>query len=95
MKYSSSVANVVVTFNLHKKINTFQIYEEWYAREKFQAFKIRIYDDDSITGWLDILYKKEDRKINIRLYPTGKGFISGAKSEEEARQTLDKFVSEL
>ena len=94
-KYKYFVANVIVAFDLGRKVDTIALYQKWAYEGKLQDFKVFIYDDERSSGWLDVQPRNAERNIKIRLYMSGKGMVVGARTEEEALQHLDAFADAL
>jgi len=95
LPFSYRVANVVVSFDLHRRVDTIRLYEKWRDGRAFKEYNIVIYDDDDITGWLDISPKDSTSRLKMRIYPSGKGFVLGAKSVDEATAFIASVQKEL
>ena len=92
--FSYRVSNIVGAFDLHRRVDTIRIYNEWVTGRAFKEYDVTIYDDETITGWLDISPRGQ-KKPKMRLYPSGRGMVVGAKSEEEARKFIEEVVKEM
>ena len=92
--FSYKVFNVACSFDLHRRVDTIQLYEEWRDGRAFKNYDIVIYDDETVFGWLDISPKGQ-KKPKLRLYPSGKGYVLGAKSVDEAVAFIASVQKEL
>lgn len=93
--YDHRVVNVVVAFDLHRRVDTVRLYNDWCTGVAFKGFRITVYDDEDVSGWLDIKPPGSGRNAKLRLYPSGRGMVVGARSEEEALGMIDSVLEEL
>lgn len=87
LKYD--ISNVVLRFDMGFGVKTIELYNAWLRDEVLNDYYITIYDNEKITGWLDIQPTYiTDRAVKVRLYPSGRGMVVGARDKDEAVKVL-------